>query len=80
MIKELQHLVPENSMNIGGYTHIKIKIRIAFNKRDFTICQNIETSRILILYIFLINFFNIDIIKISKPAKIAGYLGLIIKF
>jgi len=79
MIKKSQYLVLENSMSIRGYTHMKIKIYIAFDERDFTICQDTRTSRALISRIFLTNFFDIDIIKVFKPVRIAGYLNPIIK-
>ncbi len=58
---------------------MKIKIRIAFNKQDFTIYQNIEIGHALISYIFLTNFSDIDITKVFKPVKIAGYLNPVIK-
>ncbi len=67
-------------MNIGGYIYIKIKIRITFDRRDFTIYQDIGIGCILILYAFLINFSDVDIIKVFKFAKIADYLNPIIKF
>ncbi len=67
-------------MNIKDNIYIKIKIRVAFNKRDFTIYQNIKTSYILVSHVFLTNFSDIDIIKIFKPVKIVSYLGPIIKF
>ncbi len=67
-------------MNIKDYIYIKIKIYITFNKQDFTIYQNIKINYILISYIFLTNFFNINIIKISKSIKIINYLNLVIKF
>ena len=80
MIKKPQCSVPEDSMNIGDYIYMKIKIRVVSNKRDFIICQNIKTSHVLVLYAFLANFSDVDITKVFKPVKIAGYLGLIIKF
>ncbi len=58
---------------------MKIKICVAFDRRDFTICQNIRTGCVLILYVFLANFSDIDIIKISKSVKIVGYLDPVIK-
>ena len=58
---------------------MKIKIRVAFNGRDFTIYQDTETSHALVLYAFLTNFSDIEIIKVSKPARIAGYLDPVIK-
>jgi len=80
MIKEPQRSVPEDSINIRGYIYMKIKIYVAFNRRDFTIYQDIRTGRALVSHIFLINFSDVDIIKVFKLAKIIGYLGLVIKF
>ncbi len=79
MIKELQRFIIENSMNINGYTHIKIKIRIAFNGRDFTVYQDIRIDCMLVLQTFLVYFVDVNIIKVSKFIKIAGYLGPVIK-
>jgi len=79
VIKELQRSVPEDSMNIGGYIHMKIKIRAAPDGRDFMICQNTKTGRVLVSYAFLANFSDVDIIKVSKFVRIAGYLNPIIK-
>jgi hypothetical protein len=79
MIKEPQRPIIEDSINIGGYTHMKIKIRTAFDGRDFTVCQNIGTSRVLVSRAFLTYFVNVNIIKVSKSVKIAGYLGLVTK-
>ncbi len=80
MIKKPQCSVPEDSMNIGDYIYMKIKIYVVFNGRDFMIYQDTETGCVLISYAFLANFSDVDIIKVFKPVKIAGYLGLIIKF
>ena len=38
IIKEPQRSVFKDSMNIGNYTYIKIKIYTTFDGRDFTIC------------------------------------------
>ncbi len=58
---------------------MKIKIHIISNRRDFTIYQNIKIDYILILYIFLTNFSDVDITKVFKPVKIADYLNPVIK-
>ena len=58
---------------------MKIKIRIALDRRDFTVYQDIKINRILILQAFLTHFTDVSIIKVSKPVRIAGYLGLITK-
>ncbi len=79
MIKKPQRSVPKDSINIGGYTYMKIKIHITPNKRDFIIYQDTKTNRILVSYAFLVNFSDIDITKVFKPTKIAGYLDPIIK-
>ncbi len=79
IIKKPQHLIPKDSISIKGYIHMKIKIRATPDKRDFTICQDIRTSRALVLHTFLANFSDVDITKVSKPAKIAGYLNPVIK-
>ncbi len=79
MIKEPQRLVPEDSMSIRGYTYMKIKIRVALNRQDFTICQDTGTGRALVSCAFLANFSDVDITKISKSARIAGYLGPVMK-
>ena len=59
---------------------MKIKIRAAFDERDFMICQDTGTGRALVSYVFLANFSDVDITKVSKPARIAGYLGPVMKF
>ena len=58
---------------------MKIKIRVVPDGRDFTICQDTGIGRALVLCVFLANFSDVDITKVSKLARIAGYLGPVIK-
>ncbi len=82
---EQEHIVRENkpleqgsTMTMGGYTHMKVKIRGSPNGQDLDACQDTGTGRALVRRDFLSHFSDVEIQK--KPtAKIAGYLGPVTK-
>ncbi len=70
----------DEAFTIGGYIHMKMTIRLISNGQDFTVCQNINISRLFVVRSFLSHFKDVKIIQVEVPTKISDYLGPITKF